>query len=474
MRFIWLPLFLSIVNVAFSQQFADPCYNESTVCISESGKLYGWGRTTYGLWQGGTGDYIDKPQVFSPPNDSSTWLQVSTSDLVTYLITDRNDLYVCSDKVSFLSKKLQAKLPIDHPTYFESDLGVTKWQQIKLFVDGVIALSTSGEAYGWGQLPSKTTGTNVFLADSPYHIPRPPTVNQWIDVESSNDDHILLLGDDKNLYGIGTNDSGQLGTGDTLESLIPRKVNLPIGETGWKAMALTSQYSVGLTESGKLYEWGYLDLNNVLSRKSLIPKLIPFVFEGELPVIIKASATKNIILLTDQGNVYTWGKNGVGECGLGDHFTPHPYPSRIQQPSQGSKWTVIGGGFYSSYGVDEKCNLYAWGGNYYAELLPNPILNHTIDTPTFILNLCDSYVLPLAEKGKSTKTIIATSNSISIPLSENDKVDHVLVCNIIGSCIQIQPNIQHTDKITIDLTKLANGFYTIIYNNNSIKLLLQR
>jgi alpha-tubulin suppressor-like RCC1 family protein len=467
---MFMTVWTFVPNNVFSQSFVDPEYSNSTFFISADGKLYGWGQATFGLWSGGTDGYISEALLIPRPSDTAVWTSISSGGSVTFFITDKHEFYICGNNNQYFSEELKLQAPLNHPTLFVSKLGISKWNKVKLAGHGVIAISADGELYGWGQLPSEILGVNNFAVDSPCHVFRPNGVTRWVDVQPSVEGHILLLGDDQNLYAIGLNDSGQFGNGNTVSSMIPQKVILPAGETGWKTMAVSSNYTVGISMSGHLYEWGQLSLNKATSRKSIIPQLLPQPSDSDVWVDVKTSFDNNAIALTDKGNVFTWGRNGAGESGLGDHQPPHPYPTQIVNPLIGTKWTAIGEGLSSTYAVDDKCNFYGWGGNSQAQLLPDPLHNYTIDTPTFIHNFCQSSVRSNIIEPVRSNAIFCTSDLLRIN-THGQATGLAELFNATGIKV-MEEQYTNADNISLNLGGFGNGFYSIHFGRIIMKVIL--
>lgn len=72
------------------------------------------------------------------------------------------------------------------------------------------------------------------------------------------------------------------------------------------------------------------------------------------------------IVLTDKGEVYSWGKNNYGQLGLG-HTNNENKPKLIQFPNN-AKIKYVSSTHANSMAIDEEGNLYVWGHNGFEQL----------------------------------------------------------------------------------------------------------
>lgn len=154
----------------------------------------------------------------------------------------------------------------------------------------IYILASDGQLYGagrnsHGQLGRGTENNSTNTTLQPVQIPSGLSVNDfWIGQEA-----VFILASDGQVYGAGRNDSGQLGTGDTVNKLTAtQRFQLPAGV---RAVTLATQSSVS-TGSGR--------------------------FTG---------------VLGSDGRLYVAGDNSVGQLGQtvgGNVLTPRPY--ELPQP----------------------------------------------------------------------------------------------------------------------------------------------
>jgi len=133
------------------------------------------------------------------------------------------------------------------------------------------------------------------------------------------EEHTVVLTQNGEIYTMGSNNRGQLGTGTTSS----KGCALPtfLEELSFSKMikVRAGSFSASLSSDGQLYVWGegyfgkFYTPHRIKSGKTL--EIADFsVSRGGLAAIIARN-----------GNLYTWGPNDVGQLGHGD-FNPRQTP----------------------------------------------------------------------------------------------------------------------------------------------------
>ena len=73
---------------------------------------------------------------------------------------------------------------------------------------------------------------------------------------SCGDRHTAVISESKNVYTFGSGPHGQLGHGDGLDSLFPKRVEA-LAAVAIKTLNCGSTTTAAVTESGELYLWGF-------------------------------------------------------------------------------------------------------------------------------------------------------------------------------------------------------------------------
>ncbi len=222
---------------------------------------------------------------------------------------------------------------------------------------------------------------------------------------------LAVLGDGT-VMGWGGNDYGQLGNGTREDAVLPTPViNLSeataVSAAGTHSLALVSGktvYAWGSNEYGELGN-GELNPNERINKKgekektmvgsgSTEPRLVP---ELTGVIAIVSGGGSNYALLED-GAVMAWGRNDVGQLGLGEEgpeicktavgeirCSTKPRAVDLAGLPLGVTVAAVSGGVESAYALLSNQEVRAWGNNSTGELGNNSTKNS--DVPVEVLNL---------------------------------------------------------------------------------------
>lgn len=147
-------------------------------------------------------------------------------------------------------------------------------------------------------------------------------------------DCILAMSDSGDLFGWGNSEYGQFGRQtDDKQMCFARNLNFPFGKV--KAVASGGTMCGVVTEGGDVYVWGYglLGLGPEVSFKA-VPTLLPRPLFGanrftpDTHVVDLFCGLNHFAALNNRGELYTWGKNRNGCLGLGHTLDQH-FPFRV-------------------------------------------------------------------------------------------------------------------------------------------------
>ncbi len=128
--------------------------------------------------------------------------------------------------------------------------------------------------------------------------------------------HSLALTQSGEVYGWGCNEFGQIGCGDNNVKVMPTKVT-GLNENKIKMISCGENHSLALTESGCVYSWGdnsrgALGFENI--EKSNTPKQIE-IKDNFIDKI--TCGAFHCLLLTKNGDIFAFGSNNFGQVGNG-------------------------------------------------------------------------------------------------------------------------------------------------------------
>uniref|UniRef100_A0A8C9WQQ0 Regulator of chromosome condensation 2 n=1 Tax=Scleropages formosus TaxID=113540 RepID=A0A8C9WQQ0_SCLFO len=126
-------------------------------------------------------------------------------------------------------------------------------------------------------------------------------------------------------------------------------------------------HSLLITTEGKLWSWGRNDkgqLGHGDTKRIEAPKLVEAL--GEEVIVAAACGRNHTLALTENGTVYSFGENKLGQLGHGNQTDAVPTPATIQYNGQPLVKVACGAEF--SMVVDCKGNLYSFGCPEYGQL----------------------------------------------------------------------------------------------------------
>ena len=261
--------------------------------------------------------------------------------------------------------------------------------------DHSIALKDDGTVWIWGanddgQLGNGTTVDKI----TPIKV---PNLTNVVEI-SAGWSYTHIVKSDGSVWAWGRGTSGELGIGATIQSLIPIQV-VGVGGTGYLGnivdISTGEQHVLALKNDGTVYSWGMgasgrLGTDATVNSNTPL-KVVNETNTGDLLNIQKISAGYNhSMALAQDGSLYVWGNNDIGQLGIGSYNTKNKPYKMISLTNV--KEISAGIGFSMAVKVDG--TLWSWGGNTEGELgignytdknNPNQVLNE--DGTSFISNV---------------------------------------------------------------------------------------
>ncbi|XP_075493965.1 ultraviolet-B receptor UVR8-like [Primulina tabacum] len=218
-------------------------------------------------------------------------------------------------------------------------------------------------SWGWGDFGRLGHGNSSDLFS-----PQPVKALQGLQIKqiACGDTHCLAVTMDGEVQSWGRNQNGQLGIGNTEDSLVPRKIETFQG-ISVKMVAAGAEHTAAVTEDGGLYGWGWGRYGNLgLGDRDdrLLPGIVSSV-KGEKMVLV-ACGWRHTISVSSSGNLYTYGWSKYGQLGHGD-FEDHLIPHKLESLS-GNCISQISGGWRHTMALATDGKLYGWGWNKFGQL----------------------------------------------------------------------------------------------------------
>ncbi|KOP64722.1 hypothetical protein AMS62_05215 [Bacillus sp. FJAT-18019] len=302
------------------------------------------------------------------------------------------------------------------------------------------SLVSSGEVYSWGY------GDRGQLGDGTWYTRTTPvmakSLNHVIDIHSGVRSSMALR-QDGTVWTWGANENGQLGIGTITNVNAPAQV---AGLSGIKAISGGLGYhGMALSENGTVWTWGKND-NGELGNGTTIQQNTPVLVTGLSDVTAIAAGGYYSLALKSDGTVWAWGVNGSGE--LGDGTTTDRYVP-VQVTGLSDVIAIAAGGSHS-LAIKQDGTVWAWGSNTYGMLGDGTRTHRT--RPVQVRNL--QHIVAVAGGGYHSLAVDRAGNVWS--WGDNSKKQLGLSSNG-SSLIPVPvPGIEQVREIS------AGGFHSVV------------
>uniref|UniRef100_G3WLG0 RCC1 and BTB domain containing protein 2 n=2 Tax=Dasyuridae TaxID=9277 RepID=G3WLG0_SARHA len=196
--------------------------------------------------------------------------------------------------------------------------------------------------------------------------------------------HVVIATDEGEVYTWGHNAYNQLGNGTTNHGLVPTHISTNLGNRKVIEVACGSHHSLVLTSDGEVFAWGYNNSGQVGSGSTAnqpIPRKVTGCLQNKIATTIACGQMCSMAVV-ESGEVYVWGYNGNGQLGLGSSGN-QPTPCRIAA-LQGIRVHKIVCGYAHTLVLTDEGHLYAWGANSYGQLGTGNKSNQSYPTPVSV------------------------------------------------------------------------------------------
>jgi alpha-tubulin suppressor-like RCC1 family protein len=220
---------------------------------------------------------------------------------------------------------------------------------------------------------------------------------------SAGEAHSLVTSGTGKIWSFGDGMYGRLGHGGQGDEAVPRLIEA-LSRVVVKQVAAGGRHSMVLTRDGDVFTWGS-GVHGQQGHDNTHIQLVPKRVEGLTNVTDVAAGDHHSLAVRAGGAVYTWGYNGYGELGLGDHGagTNRNVPTEVP----GVNGVVaVAAGFTHSFALSRDGTVMACGRNRSGQLGLGDTDNR--DTFTVVAGLrdvvdidagCDHTIAVTAEGG---------------------------------------------------------------------------
>ncbi|XP_062113478.1 uncharacterized protein LOC133824571 isoform X2 [Humulus lupulus] len=222
------------------------------------------------------------------------------------------------------------------------------------------------EVFSWG------SGVNYQLGTGNAHLQKLPCK-----VDSLHDSLIKLVSAAKfhsvavtargEVFTWGFGRGGRLGHPDfdihsgQAAVITPRQVISGLGSRRVKAVAAAKHHTVVSTEGGEVFTWGS-NREGQLGYTSVDTQPTPRrVSSLRSKIVAVAAANKHTAVISEAGEVFTWGCNREGQLGYGTSNSASNYTPRLVESLKGKVFTGVSAAKYHTLVLGGDGEVYTWG-----------------------------------------------------------------------------------------------------------------
>ncbi|KAJ8528968.1 hypothetical protein K7X08_035803 [Anisodus acutangulus] len=226
--------------------------------------------------------------------------------------------------------------------------------------------SAATEVFSWG------SGVNYQLGTGNAHIQKLPckvdslhgSVIKFVSAAKFHSAAVTARGE---LYTWGFGRGGRLGHSDfdihsgQAAVITPRQVISGLGARRVKAVAAAKHHTVIATEAGEVFTWGS-NREGQLGYTSVDTQPTPRrVSSLRSKVVALAAANKHTAVVSDLGEVFTWGCNKEGQLGYGTSNSASNYAPRVVEYLKGKAFVGVAAAKYHTIVLGSDGEVFTWG-----------------------------------------------------------------------------------------------------------------
>ncbi|XP_042054165.1 uncharacterized protein LOC121798950 [Salvia splendens] len=271
------------------------------------------------------------------------------------------------------------------------------------------------EVFSWG------SGVNYQLGTGNAHIQKLPCKveslhGSFIKSISAAKFHSVAVSARGEVYTWGFGRGGRLGHPDfdihsgQAAVITPRQVTMGLGARRVKAVAAAKHHTVVVTEGGEVFTWGS-NREGQLGYTSVDSQPTPRrVSSLKARIMAVSAANKHTAVVSEAGEIYTWGCNREGQLGYGTSNSASNYSPRVVAYLKGKHLVGVSAAKYHTIVLGSDGEVFTWG---------HRLVNPRRVTIARNIKKAGNTVLKFHRKERLTVVAIAAGMTHSIALTDD-------------------------------------------------------
>ncbi|KAM9863361.1 RCC1 domain-containing protein [Leucobacter sp. BZR 635] len=336
-----------------------------SLAVNGAGTPYAWGLGHRGQLGSGQAKGSDVPVLTQAPAGRQ-FTHVAAGWEHSLAVADDGTLWGWGDNdFSQTGTGLVTSKPVTAPAPVRAADGAVRFQSVSAGWRHSVALSTDGRVYVWGDANRGVLGNGSFVGITPTPTPMQGLPNKRFVAVEAGFDSTFAVTEDGEVWATGSNEYGMLGLGEGVTEVSrPQRIAMPVTDRIVQVSAASTTNNVhvlAVTESGGLLGWGVNGVGEIGVPLTGDPSWAYFTpTEVLLPEGLRlanvAAGDQFSLGLSDTGRVYSWGAQALGTGKPGSSAVPVP----VALPAR-AVITDIAAGDMHAFALAADGTLYGWG-----------------------------------------------------------------------------------------------------------------